>query len=841
MRTTYFALITFICFICPFTSFAQEPIAYVMGSVADTSGERLFGVSISVIGTTYSTTSDSAGEYTLLVPAEKNIDLAFSYIGFVTQKYALQLKNGDKKKLSVKIHPSSTQLKEFTIQDEQMRGSTLTRIDPKYITNMPNASGSFEAILKTMPGVASSNELSSQYSVRGGNFDENLVYVNDIEIYRPFLVRSGQQEGLSFINSDMVSSILFSAGGFDAKYGDKMSSVLDIQYRKPTKFSVTAGLSLLGASLQLEDKIKNFTYMIGYRQKSNQYLLNTFDTKGDYKPFFQDLQLYTTYEMNKKHQLDFLGNYSRNVYNVIPQTQETSFGTINEALKLTVYFDGQETDSYGSMMGGLAYTYKPSDSLKLKFIGSAYHTNEDETFDIQGQYYLDELERDLGSSNFGKVSYNLGVGTFHNHARNYLNADVINLEHKGSYALKKQYLQWGIKAQHEKINDKLSEWNMLDSAGYSIPKPQSYFYPENSQNPITFPGRIKTENNVESNRYNAYIQNSFGLGDSIPVMITAGIRAQYWELNTQFIISPRASISYKPRWKKDYVFRAAAGVYSQPPFYRELRDLDGVINTQIKSQQSIHFVLGSDHNFQAWNRPFKYVTELYYKYLYDIIPYKIDNVRIRYLGKNEAIGYAAGIDMRINGEFVKGVESWASLSFMKTEENLTNDYYYNYSDSTGERINPYSTKYTGRIDSSRIEPGFIPRPADQRVIFGLFFQDYLPKFPTYKMNLTLQFATGLPFGPPGKDRYKDILRMPPYRRVDIGFSKQIIGENVKNPPHLKVLKHFHSIWIGVEVFNLLQVDNTISYFWISDIRNRKYAVPSYLTQRQINVRLQIKF
>jgi hypothetical protein len=459
-----------------------------------------------------------------------------------------------------------------------------------------------------------------------------------------------------------------------------------------------------------------------------------------------------------------------------------------------------------------------------------------------GQYFLDELEKDISKSNFGKSAYNLGVGTFLNHARNYLNIHVYNAEHQAQFIVNNSnIIRWGVKLQHENVNDRLGEWRMIDSAGYSIPKPSGYFYPGAQTQEITFPEFFKTSAQISSNRYTGFIQNSSEFGDSTKMTFTAGARINYWDLNRQLLVIPRMTFSIRPNWKKDLVFRASAGLYAQPPFYRELRDLYGNINTDVKAQQSLHFLLGSDYQFKAWGRPFKCVTEAYYKYLWDLVPYKIDNVRIRYYADNISKGYAAGIDIRVNGEFVKGIESWASLSLMQTQEDISNDFYYDYYDANGKKVFPMTTPRSGIADSIRRTPGFVPRPTDQRVVFGLFFQDFLPRFPTYKMHLNMLFGAPLPFGPPGTDRYKDTLRMPPYRRVDIGFSKQIIGENVKRPPNIRFFKYLNSVWISVEVFNLLQVNNTISYLWISDVRNRKYAVPSYLTARQLNVRLHVKF
>jgi hypothetical protein len=574
-------------------------------------------------------------------------------------------------------------------------------------------------------------------------------------------------------------------------------------------------MSLLGGSLSLEGSTKNhrLTYIMGARQKSNQYLLNTLDTKGDYRPSFTDLQSYITYDLTPEWEIDALLNYARNKYSIIPRTEQTTFGTVSEALRLKVYFDGQEVDDYETYMGALSAIYHRHPNLRLKFISSVYQSYENETFDVQGQYYINALEKDLGSKKLGDSLYNIGVGSYLPHARNKLSALVANTEHKGFYSYGRHYIQWGIKYQHEIIQDKLNEWKYVDSSGYSLPQSQASV--------INLQDVYHTNVNLSSNRGSGYLQDSWSLSDSNRVTFNYGLRANYWDLNKELVVSPRASMSFKPKWERDFVFRASSGYYYQPPFYRELRDITGMVHTNVKAQKSIHFVLGSDYNFKAWGRPFKLVSEIYYKYLDNLVPYKIDNVRIRYAANNNASGYATGLDLRMNGEFVKGLESWASMSIMKTGEDIKDDFYIK--------------------DGQRIEPGYIPRPTDQRVTFGLFFQDFLPKYPTYKMHLNLVFGSGLPFGPPKSQRFQDTLRFPPYRRVDIGFSKQIIGENAKLQVKRTFIKYAKSVWISAEVFNLLDVNNTVSYLWVADVTGKQYAIPNYLTLRQVNLRLIVKF
>lgn len=800
---------------------AQEN-GIVFGKITDTQGKPLEFVSIALLGSSGGVTTNAQGSYELSVPSNRNLTIVISSIGYIKETIILKLAPNERKLLNRSLNESTTILPDVIVEDRQLRTTNLSRIDPKNAGNIPSVSGGIETMIKTLPGVSSNNELSSQYSVRGGNYDENLVYVNDVEIYRPFLVRSGQQEGLSFLNSDLVSSILFSSGGFDARYGDKMSSVLDIQYKRPKSLGGSFSGSLLGASAHVEGISKNnrFSYLMGVRQKTSRYLLKNLDTGGDYSTSFTDVQGLLSFDINEKLELSFLGNYARNKYNLTPTTRETKFGTQENPLRLYIVFDGLEADQFNNYMGALSLTYKPNKNARLKWTISAFQSHESETYDILGQYWIALL--DNTSDSIAEVIETTGVGSYLNHARNYLDATVINAEHRGSISMESSYLQWGIKYQHEVIDDKLNEWKMIDSTGYSIPYSSGIPGQTGENGPLYLYETYLASNTITSNRLTGFIQNIFDLdGDSTRVSLTTGIRANYWDMNRQLLISPRASLSIKPNWQKDIVFRISTGYYFQPPFYRELRDFQGNLNTSLKAQKSIHFVIGSDWNFRAWNRPFKYVTEIYYKLLDNIVPYEVDNVRIRYYATNNARGYATGIDMKVNGEFVKGIESWASLSVMQTREDIKDDFYYD-----NEGIIRY--------------PGYIPRPTDQRVNFGLFFQDYLPNNPSYKMHLTLMYGSRLPFGAPHTPRYKQTLRMPPYRRVDIGFSKQIKGENSKLSPG-NFLNNFKSIWLSAEIFNLLQVNNTVSYLWVTDFQNLQYAVPNYLTSRQLNIKLQVEF
>jgi hypothetical protein len=822
------------------SSYSQKT-ASVFGKITDGEGAPVEGVSISILGSSQALTiTGPTGEFSYTIPADKEVTIVFNHINYKQIQRTVKLAPDEK--LNIGRAMEFKNIFDIVVVTDQNRFKELTRLDPINFTHIPTASEDFNAILFTLPGVSSRNELSSSYSVRGGNFDENLVYVNGIEVYRPFLTRSGQQEGLSFINPDLVSSVLFSAGGFEAKYGDKMSSVLDVQYRRPRKFAGTVSGSLLGSNLHLEGASKNyrFTWLFGARYKTNKYLLGKTDSKGDYKPFFADVQLYTTYDLTTNWQLDFLGNFASNKYQFVPKNRETDFGTVTQALRLKIYFDGQEIDQFNTMMGALSTMYhSDNDKLNLKFIGSAFKSKESEAIDIQGQYFIGDLETDFGKPNFGDEIAERGIGTHIEHARTNLTAYVFSAEHKGSYTEGSKQVLWGVKYSNEMIADKLSEWKYVDSAGFSIPlTPAPILNPQ----PIELQHVIKQKINISSNRISGYTEGLWSkeTKDTSLLSATIGIRANYWDLNNQALVGPRGTFGIKPNWKSDFLFKFSSGYYYQPAFYRELRGPDGILNTTIKAQTSIHFVLTSDYNFRSWKRPFKFVAEAYYKYLDNLIPYEIDNVKITYSAKNNAKGYATGIDMKVNGEFVKGLESWASLSIMQTQEDIKDDYYYEYYNSSGEKIIPGYTSNSIKADSVRFNPGYLPRPTDQRVSFGLFFQDKMPKYPDLKMHLNLLFGTGVPFGPPGSQRYQQVLRMPSYRRVDIGFSYQALKETRTIKP--KSVGHFlKSVWISLEVFNLLGTNNTVSYIWVEDVTNRQYAVPNYLTQRQLNLRVIVKF
>ncbi|MFI5135902.1 MAG: TonB-dependent receptor plug domain-containing protein, partial [Chitinophagales bacterium] len=622
------------------------------------------------------------------------------------------LQTGQRFPLYVVMNSKPYVMDTVTVEDKDIRNQAgMVKIEPKKFEALPSVSGGVEATLKFF-GAQSNNELSSQYSVRGGNYDENLVYVDDFEIFRPFLIQSAQQEGLSFINPDLAGSLSFSAGGFQSIYGDKMSSVLDISYKKPKKFGGSVSASLLGASLALEGSTKNqrLRYLFGARYKTSQYILNSLETTGNYRPDFTDIQGDIQYDFSSKLTLEAIGNYSANTYQFVPEQRVTTFGTIQQTLRLTVDFNGQEIDRYDNGMAGISFNYRPQKNLNLKFLSSIYSDNEQETFDIIGQYFLGDVGNNLGGSDFGQTLYFLGTGTDQQWARDFLTATVFKVAHKGSFLKGNHFIQWGADYNREIIHDQLSEWTRQDSAGFTLPY---------STAEINLQDVIRTGYDFASNRYQAYVQDSWTIDAERNITLTLGSRFSYWDMNNQFLVSPRAQISFQPKWTKDIVFRGAIGAYDQPPFYREMRDLYGVIHTGVKAQRSIHYLLGADYNFMGWGRPFKFVTEIYYKQLYDLNPYELDNVRIRYFGENDSRGYSTGIDFRLNGEFVKDAESWISLSLLQTKENLTDDYLW-----TVDTVysNPEHTQFT--LDSTKFYPGYIPRPTDQRVFFSMFFQDY---------------------------------------------------------------------------------------------------------------------
>jgi len=810
------------------------------------------------------TATNEEGKFSLIVPSGRQEVLIFKFFSSRTEKKFL-VEAGETLDLDV-LFDQTTSLGVVTISDTKSREERIQKIDFRFNTLLPNISGGIEGYLRQTVANTPS-ELSASYSVRGGSFDENLVYVNDIQVYRPFLVRAGEQEGLSFPNVDMVSSIEFSGGGFQAKYGDKMSSVLDIQYHRPDSFGGSFTAGLLGGSLQMQGISKNekFTHNSGVRYKSNTYVLNTLDTEGDYKPRYTDFQTYVTYSPEKYGPLEFsfLGNYARNRYNFIPQTRQTDAGTINEALRLTVFFEGQEVTQFETFFGAFSTRYNPSEKSQLKFIFSAFRTDESEHFDILGAYSLDELERDLGSDEFGEVLVNRGVGAFLEHARNDLQASVLNFTHKGFAEVNKNnLLAWGVEAQRERVYDELKEWTLIDSSGYASPRPpDSLGFTNPGVQPEDFiylHDRIRAVNDITSFRSSAYVQNttSWKNGKGEKYSLNAGFRANYWSFNQDIVYGPRINFSYSPEWikvrkndegdpvdsvRKDIILTAAAGYYFQPPFYREMRGFDGRVNEDIEAQKSIHFILGANYVLRLWDRPFKLVAETYYKKLDNLIPYELENVRQRYFATNNSKGYAYGADLLINGEFIKDVQSWMRLSYLKTEEDLIDDFYYLYLNQSGDTIVPGYTIDPIAVDSILQIPGYIARPTDQRISFSMLFQDEMKRWPQNKVLLNFYFATGLPYGPPSQERYLDIFRTRSYIRADIGFARDLITAKAREARKNWFVRTFYAGTVSLEVFNLLGNVNIINHQWIEDVNGRQYSIPTYLTARRLNVRIGLKF
>ena len=797
----------------------------VYGYVIDTNNRGIELANVYFQNTSNGTTTNQNGYYELMADIKDSATIIYSMLGYKSIQHTIH-PHQKVIQISVELPALTKEISEVNVVGQRRQTSTLDVLDATKYRLIPNTSGGIESLLITFSGVNANNELSSQYNVRGGNFDENAVYVNGIEIYRPLLVRAGQQEGLSFINPDMVQKVSFSAGGFDAKYGDKMSSVLDINYKQPTTFEASASASLLGASLYLGTANKKFTQMHGIRYKTSSYLLGTLDTKGEYNPSFIDYQTYMTYQLKPKWELTFLGNFSQNSYQFVPQDRETTFGTYNMARKLTIYFEGQEQDLFRTSFGALTLNFKPKVGMKLSLLASAFHTNESETYDILGEYVLSEVKVDLDPTK--QTGASLGVGKYQQHARNRLNATVANIAHLGEYAIGNHKMNWGLNIQNEIISDKISEWEWRDSAGYSLPF---------SDKQVNLYYNMKASNVLSTWRTTAFYQDTYKWNtDAGMFSFTGGLRANYWTFNKELLISPRFSVSLLPHWEKDFSFRFATGVYYQAPFYKEIRDtltdaLGNVnihLNPNIKAQRSLHFVLGGDHYFRAWGRPFKFTTETYLKLADRVISYSVDNVRIRYSGKNDANAYTAGVDFKLSGELVPGTDSWINLSFMNSKQDIIGDSYISHTYDSNGKI----------LTSIPVYPGWIPSPSEQRYSFSILLQDYLPNNPKYKLQLKGVLSDGLPFGPPRSIQYRSAFRTPAYKRVDLGASRVLVsGTDKLLDRHW--LKHVKNIWLNVEIFNLLDFKNVNSYYWVTDIYGQQMAVPNYLTGRQLNVKLLV--
>ena len=771
------------------------------------------------------TTTNINGFYLLKIPAKRDVEIRISHLNYKFIKATFNLKNGEELEFNPILKDNYEQIETVVITGSKRKElEGITTISPQIIRTIKGAQPGVENLLKTLPGVNITNELSTQYSVRGGNFDENLVYVNEIEVYRPFLVRSGQQEGLSFVNTDMVQNLDFSAGGFQAKYGDKLSSVLDITYRTPIGFGVRADVNLLGGSITTETVSKNskFSAITGLRYRDNSLLVKSKETESNFNPTFADAQTYLTYRFSDKFHLSFLGNLAINDYQYEPTTRQTNFGTLDDPIALLVFYDGQENDKYQTYFGAFKGNYFVNDNLTLKLIASSFHTTEQEYFDILAQYRLGEVNSNIGDENLGDVEFSEGIGSQLNHARNDLDALITNVEHKGYLKAEDNNFEWSIKYTNEDIRDRIVEWEVIDSAGFLINPPNLDQFNDQpyaaDQGPIVPFQNIRATNSTQLNRIQAYGQwNRRSMIGNHEVYANLGIRYHGWSVkgdgianNSQSVISPRIQLAIKPDWNKDMLFRLSGGLYYQPPFYRELRDSDGIVNSNVKAQKSVHLVLANEYSFKMWDRPFKLISEAYYKDISNVNPYTVENVRIRYAAANNAEAYAYGLDLRLNGEFVPGSESWFSFGYLKTAENINNQ-------------------------------GYIARPTDQRLKFGILFQDYIPQLPNMKMYLNLVYNTGVPGGSPSyASPYNYQNRLPDYKRADVGMSYVIIDSNKKGTKAWQ--KPFKELSVGLEIFNMFDVQNSITNTWVRDVYSkRQYSIPNYLTPRVFNLRLGMRF
>lgn len=801
MKIRAIATLLFILF--SISAFGQGR-AKISGYIRDADGNPLDLVNIRVKNTLNGTMSNEKGHYSLSVATGDSVTLIYSCLGYNKAERILPQVTKDMR-LNVQMNYTSLELGEVVATAIRKQTTTLETLNADRVKLLPDpAGGSIESLVVTFAGVTSNNELSSQYSVRGGSYDENIVYVNGLEVFRPLLIRSGQQEGLSFINPDMTEAVNFSAGGFEARYGDKMSSVLDITYKKPKGFEGSASASLLGANAYVGSSSGKFTQVTGFRYKTGRSLLKTTDTDAEYDPNFIDLQTYMTYQLAPKWEINFLGNLAINNYKFIPHTRETSFGTATNAKKFKVFMSGQERDKFETLFGALTLKHNLNDNTELGLQASAFTSKEEEGYDIAGDYWLGDAAEEGG----GEIQ-NLSIARYNEHARNRLHSNIMNVGHYGVARIKNNTLKWGATVQLEKINDKISEWEKRDSAGYSLPQ---------GGGNVNVIANLFSDNKLESTRISGYLQDVFKFRTKQGLFtLVGGVRGSYWSYNREFIFSPRASIGFIPNFDQNLTFRLASGLYYQSPFYKELRttvqDEHGnsiiQLNKNLKSQRSIHVIAGGDYTFRASGRNFKVSADMYYKKLDNLNPYTVDNVKIRYYGKNCAQGHAMGLDVKFFGEFVPGTDSWISFSLMKAEQSIRGSEY-------------------------------VPMPNSQGYNVSLFFQDYFPGYKRVKLNLKGVLSGGLPVTAPRTGYEDGYFRTPTYKRVDLGFSYQLAGgtDAIMDRGFFRNLKN---IWLGLDIFNLFDIKNTSSYYWITNIDNHQYAIPNYLTERQLNIRLIVDF
>ncbi|HQY11283.1 MAG TPA: TonB-dependent receptor [Ferruginibacter sp.] len=818
-------------------SVAQKKSAWVSGKAIDENERPVSNASVVILGRTTGLTTNDTGYFRIKVPADRSFALVFSHTGYADVQKNFYLSDGEEEKISILMEKGGKTLETVVVSENRERTETgLTRINPKSAIRMPSTTGGIESMIKILVG--SNNELTSQYSVRGGNYDENLIYINDFEIFRPYLVRSGQQEGLSFINPELAKNVNFYTGGFQAKYGDKMSSVLDIQYKKPTGFGGSAYVSLLEQGLHLEGAAKKgrISYLVGIRNRSNKNLLKSQETLGAYIPSSSDVQTSLSYKLNEKILFEFLGTYSVTKFTLFPESAQKTTSVFSPLftanLGLDIVFEGQEKDSYKTNLVGLSILHTPNKKLKLKWMLSRFQNKENENFDIAGAYLFGDRDFDNTSSTYGQIINPLGAGYYQNYGRNELDINVYNASLKGSYAAGKHFIQFGNSIEQATINDRLKEWEYQDSAGYSLP--------HNPANLNLFRSFNSTAD-LSIQKYSGYLQDNIRLGSAKrEITLQAGVRYNYNSLNKEFLVSPRLQFSFKPNWKRDMVFKLAAGAYHQPPFYRELRRYDGTLNTGVKAQKSYQVVAGVDYNFKAFDsRPFRLTTEAYYKNMTSVDVYDIDNVKIRYAGNNNAKAYAMGFEARLFGELVKDAESWFSIGIMQTKEDLDGDHYYQYLNAAGEIIRASSTDQVA-VDSIRNEVGYVRRPTDRLITVGLYLEDYLPTNKNFKFHLNMLYGSNMSYNIPNSVKYRNALIIEPYIRVDAGFSAQLLSEKSKRRSH-SPFRNFQNIWASFEVFNLIDRRNTISFQLVKDFANNVYSIPNRLTPRLVNFKVVGRF
>lgn len=778
----------------------------IFGKVTDADNQAVEFATVRIGGTATGTTTALDGSYSLTVAEQDTIEVIFSCIGYKEYRQKLVKAKGEIN-LNARLFKTARELQDLEITEYKKQTDGMQTLDTEALRLVPNSSGNrVESLLSTFAGVTSKNEMSSQYSVRGGSYDENSVYINGIEVYRPQLVSSGQQEGLSIINGALVGSVNFSTGGFTSEYGDKMSSVLDITYRQPEAFEGEVMASLMGAEAAIGHNTGKFSQLHGIRFKRNTSLLGSLETKGEYDPTFLDYQTNLRYKINNNWNVSFLGNISSNKYKFTPTTRSTSFGTSQNVKEFTVYFDGKEFDQFETYFGALEINYELNQSTGFTFLASGFQTNELVSYDISGEYWLDEAGTNDGENSVGGE---IGVGKYLEHSRNRFKADVFTFGLKGHSSINRHNLGYGMEFRRQKIYDRSSEWELRDSAGYALP---------NLDNKIEMIYNLTSRHDLTTNKVSWYVQDTYRLLSEIGLFtINGGVRLSYWDFNKEFLASPRVSVGFVPESNNNITLRLAGGLYYQSPFYKEFKETKKdeygnsyvALNHNIKSQRSIQLILGGDYTFRAMNRPFKLTAEAYYKNLANLIPYELDNLKIAYTGRNESSGYIAGIDFKFFGQFVPGTDSWVSFSLMKTQETLN-----------GVKV---------------------PRPTDQRYSIGIFINDYFPKIPKLKFSLKGIMSDGFPMTPPHISRDVSYFRAPSYKRLDIGFQYQLVGGNKDGVQAYNFWRHFKSIWIGFDVFNLFDIANVSSYYWVTDVNEIQYAVPNYLTGRQFNISLSVAF